>query len=162
MSINRVVLTGNLTRDAELKQTAGGMAIVSMRLAVNDRRKNSTSGQWEDVVNYVDVTMFGSRGEAVSRFLTKGKGVAIDGKLRWHEWESQAGEKRSKLEVVVDDLELLGGRGEGAARPVSEDVLRRRRRARSARRRGHPVLGVIGLIDPVVWRDPPACRPTPY
>lgn len=120
MSINRVILTGNLTRDAELKQTAGGMAIVSMRLAVNDRRKNATSGQWEDVANFVDVTMFGSRGEAVSRFLTKGKAVAIDGKLRWHEWESAAGEKRSKLEVVVDDLELLGGRGDGAPRAVSE------------------------------------------
>jgi single-strand DNA-binding protein len=116
-----VILTGNLTRDAELKQTAGGMAIVSMRLAVNDRRKNATSGQWEDVANYVDVTMFGSRGEAVSRFLTKGKAVAIDGKLRWHEWESQAGEKRSKLEVIVDDLELLGGKGEGGSpRAVSE------------------------------------------
>ena len=121
MSINKVVLTGNLTRDAELKQTAGGMAIVSMRIAVNDRRKNSQTQQWEDVPNYIDVTMFGSRGEAVSRFLTKGKAVAIDGKLRWHEWESQAGEKRSKLEVIVDDLELLGGKGEGGApRAVSE------------------------------------------
>ncbi len=121
MSVNRVVLTGNLTKDAELKQTSGGMAIVTMRLAVNDRRKNASTGQWEDSPNFIDVTMFGSRGEAVSRFLTKGKAVAIDGKLRWHEWESPAGEKRSKLEVVVDDLELLGGRGEGAApRAVSE------------------------------------------
>jgi single-strand DNA-binding protein len=119
MSINRVVLTGNLTKDAELKQTSGGMAIVKMRLAVNDRRK--VNEQWTDVVNYVDVTMFGSRGEAVSRFLTKGKGIAVEGKLRWHEWESQAGEKRSALEVIADDIELLGGRGEGAGpRPVSE------------------------------------------
>ena len=117
MSINRVVLTGNLTRDAELKQTSGGMAIVSMRLAVNDRRKNSTTGQWEDSPNYVDVTMFGSRGEAVSRFLSKGKQIAVEGKLRWHEWESQAGEKRSKLEVVADDIELLGGRGDAGAGP---------------------------------------------
>jgi single-strand DNA-binding protein len=113
MSINRVVLTGNLTRDAELKQTAGGMAIVKMRLAVNDRRKNATTGQWEDSPNYIDVTMFGSRGEAVSRFLSKGKQIAVEGKLRWHEWESAAGEKRSGIEVVADDIELLGGRGEG-------------------------------------------------
>lgn len=121
MSMNRVVLTGNLTRDAELKQTSGGMAIVSMRMAVNDRRKNASTGQWEDAPNYIDVTMFGSRGEAVSRFLTKGQKVAIDGKLRWHEWEAQSGEKRSKLEVVVDDLELLGGKGEGSGnRVVSE------------------------------------------
>ena len=119
MSINRVVLTGNLTKDAELKQTPGGMAIVKIRLAVNDRRKNAQSGQWEDSPNFIDVTMFGSRGEAVSRFLSKGKQIAVEGKLRWHEWESAAGEKRSKLEVVADDIELLGGRGEGggAARP---------------------------------------------
>ena len=114
MSINRVVLTGNLTKDAELKQTAGGMAIVKMRLAVNDRRKNASTGQWEDSPNFIDVTMFGSRGEAVSRFLSKGKQIAVEGKLRWHEWESAAGEKRSGIEVVADDIELLGGRGEGA------------------------------------------------
>lgn len=115
MSINRVVLTGNLTRDAELKQTSGGMAIVKMRLAVNDRRKNAQTGQWEDSPNYIDVTMFGSRGEAVSRFLGKGKQIAVEGKLRWSEWESPAGEKRSKVEVVADDIELLGGRDSGAA-----------------------------------------------
>lgn len=121
MSINRVVLTGNLTRDAELRQTSGGMAIVKMRLAVNDRRKNPQSGQWEDFANYVDVTMFGSRGEALTRFLTKGQRIGIDGKLRWHEWESQAGEKRSALEVIADDVELLGSRGEGGPRPVTEE-----------------------------------------
>jgi single-strand DNA-binding protein len=115
MSINRVVLTGNLTRDAELKQTPGGMAIVKIRLAVNDRRKNASTGQWEDSPNYIDVTMFGSRGEAVSRFLTKGKQIAVEGKLRWREWESQAGEKRSAIEVVADDIELLGGRGDAPA-----------------------------------------------
>jgi single-strand DNA-binding protein len=115
MSINRVVLTGNLTKDAELKQTSGGMAIVKLRLAVNDRRKNATSGQWEDSPNYFDVVIFGSRGEALSRFLSKGKQIAIDGKLRWREWESQAGEKRSAVEVVADDIELLGGRGDAPA-----------------------------------------------
>ena len=117
MSINRVVLTGNLTKDAELKQTSGGMAIVKMRLAVNDRRKNASTGQWEDSPNFIDVTMFGSRGEAVSRFLSKGKQIAVEGKLRWHEWESAAGEKRSGIEVVADDIELLGGRGEGGSAP---------------------------------------------
>jgi single-strand DNA-binding protein len=113
MSINRVVLTGNLTKDAELKQTAGGMAIVKIRLAVNDRRKNAASGQWEDSPNFIDVVIFGSRGEALSRFLSKGKQIAVEGKLRWSEWESQTGDKRSKVEVVADDIELLGGRGEG-------------------------------------------------
>ena len=117
MSINRVVLTGNLTKDAELKQTAGGMAIATIRLAVNDRRKNAASGQWEDKPNYIDVVMFGSRGESVSRFLTKGKQIAVEGKIRWSEWENQAGEKRSKIEVVADDIELLGGRGDAPASP---------------------------------------------
>jgi single-strand DNA-binding protein len=112
MSINRVILTGNLTKDPELKQTAGGMAILTIRLAVNDRRKNATSGQWEDKPNYVDVIVFGSRGEALSRILTKGKQIAVEGKLRWSEWESQAGDKRSKIEVVSDDIELLGSRGD--------------------------------------------------
>lgn len=121
MSINRVVLTGNLTRDAEMKQTSGGMAIVKLRLAVNDRRKNAATGQWEDSPNYIDVVIFGSRGEALSRFLSKGKQIAVEGKLRWSEWESQAGEKRSKVEVVADDIELLGGRGDapaGSSRPA--------------------------------------------
>lgn len=117
MSINRVVLTGNLTKDAELKQTSGGMAIVKMRLAVNDRRKNAQTGQWEDSPNYIDVTMFGSRGEAISRFLGKGKQIAVEGKLRWSEWESPAGEKRSKVEVVADDIELLGGGRDSGAAP---------------------------------------------
>jgi len=117
MSINRVVLTGNLTKDAELKQTSGGMAIVKMRLAVNDRRKNAQTGQWEDSPNYIDVTMFGSRGEAVSRFLSKGKQIAVEGKLRWREWETPAGEKRNALEVVADDLELLGGGRDAGAAP---------------------------------------------
>lgn len=120
MSINRVTLTGNLTKDAELRQSSGGMAIVKMRLAVNDRRKNASTGQWEDSPNYIDVTMFGSRGEAVSRYLTKGKQIAIDGKLRWHEWESQAGEKRSALEVIADDIELLGGRDDSSPRPAAK------------------------------------------
>jgi single-strand DNA-binding protein len=124
MSINRVNLTGNLTRDAELKQTAGGTAILKIRLAVNDRRKNPQTGQWEDAPNYVDVTVFGARAEALSRFLSKGKQIAVDGKLRWHEWESQQGEKRNALEVVADDIELLGGRSDaagGASRPAPVD-----------------------------------------
>lgn len=123
MSINRVILTGNLTRDAELKQASGGFAIVKMRIAVNDRRKNSSTGQWEDAPNYFDVTMFGSRGEAISRYLTKGSRIGVDGKLRWHEWEAEGGGKRSAVEVIADDIELLGGRGEaGGGGGTAADV----------------------------------------
>jgi single-strand DNA-binding protein len=118
MSINRVVLTGNLTRDAELKQTAGG-ALVKMRIAVNDRRK--VGDQWTDVANFIDVNMFGTRAESVSRFLTKGKQVGIDGRIRMDEWTTEDGQKRSKLEVYADNIELLGSRGEGSGpRPVTD------------------------------------------
>jgi single-strand DNA-binding protein len=110
MSINRVVISGNLTRDPELRATSGGMSVLKMGVAVNDRRKNQQSGEWEDYANFVDVTMFGARAEAVSRFLSKGTKVAIEGKLRWSQWESQQGEKRSKLEVVADEIEFLSSR----------------------------------------------------
>ena len=106
MSINRVILTGNLTRDPEIRRTQSGMAIMSLGIAVNDRRKNSQTGEWEDYANFVDCTMFGTRAESVSNFLHKGSKIAIDGKLRYSSWERD-GQKRSKLEVVVDDLELL-------------------------------------------------------
>ena len=113
MSINRVVISGNLTRDPELRQTAGGMAILKMGIAVNDRRKNSQSGEWEDVPNFFDVVLFGTRGESLSRFLNKGSKVAIEGKLRWSQWETPEGDKRSKVEIVADDIEFMSSRGEG-------------------------------------------------
>ena len=114
MSINRVVISGNLTRDPELRATGSGMNVLKMGVAVNDRRKNQQTGEWEDYANFVDVTMFGARAEAVSRFLSKGSKVAIEGKLRWSQWESQQGDKRSKLEVVADDIEFLSSRDSGS------------------------------------------------
>jgi single-strand DNA-binding protein len=113
MSINRVCITGNLTRDPELRSTAGGMAILKMGIAVNDRRKNAQSGEWEDVPNFFDVVVFGSRGESLSRFLNKGSKVAIEGKLRWSQWETPEGDKRSKVEIIADDIEFMSSRGEG-------------------------------------------------
>jgi single-strand DNA-binding protein len=114
MSINRVVITGNLTRDPEQRETAGGMMILKMGVAVNDRRKNPQSGEWEDAPNFFDVVMFGKRAESVSRFLSKGSRIAIDGKLRWSQWDDkETGAKRSKVEIVADDIELLSPRGEG-------------------------------------------------
>ncbi len=114
MGINSVVISGNLTRDPELRATSSGMNVLKMGVAVNDRRKNQQTGEWEDVPNFVDVTVFGARGEALSRFLSKGSKVAIQGKLRWSQWESQAGEKRSKLEVVADEVEFLSSRDGGS------------------------------------------------
>lgn len=109
MSINRVVLTGNLTRDVELRRTQSGMAIMSFGLAVNDRRKNNQTGEWEDYANFIDCTMFGTRAEAVSNYLSKGSKIGLEGKLRWSQWERD-GQKRSKLEVIADEIEFLSPR----------------------------------------------------
>ena len=110
MSINRVNITGNLTRDPELRATAGGTQVLSFGVAVNDRRRNPQTGEWEDYPNFVDCTMFGTRAEAVSRFPAKGNKVAIEGKLRYSSWERD-GQRRSKLEVIVDEIEFMSSRG---------------------------------------------------
>lgn len=112
MSINRVAISGNLTRDPELRRTQSGMAILSLGVAVNDRRRNQQTGEWEDYANYVDCTLFGTRGESLANILTKGMKVAIDGKLRWSQWERD-GQKRSKLEVIVDDIDFMSQRQGG-------------------------------------------------
>jgi len=109
MSINRVLISGNLTRDPELRATATGMPVLGMGVAVNDRRKNPTTGEWEDYPNFIDCTMFGARAESVARFLTKGSKVTIEGKLRWSQWERD-GLKRSKIEVIVDEIEFMSSR----------------------------------------------------
>lgn len=107
MSINRVIISGNLTRSPELKQTHGGTSVLQMGVAVNDRRKNPSTGEWEDVANFVDCVLFGTRAERVAQYLDKGTKVAIEGRLRYRAWEAQDGSKRSKLEVVVDEIEFM-------------------------------------------------------
>ena len=106
MSINHVTVSGNLTRDPELRSTASGMAVMNFGVAVNDRRKNPQTGEWEDYPNFIDCTMFGTRAEKLSPYLAKGSKVAISGKLRYTSWEKD-GQRRSKVEVVVDDLEFM-------------------------------------------------------
>jgi single-strand DNA-binding protein len=112
-NINRVVMTGNLTRDPELRTLPSGMAVCSLRLACNTRRKNNATGEWEDKPNYFDVTVWGAQGENCSRFLTKGRPVAIDGRLEWREWETQEGQKRQAIDIIADSVQFLGGREEG-------------------------------------------------
>ena len=109
MSINRVNITGNLTRDPALRATQSGSQVLSFGVAVNDRRRNPQTGEWEDYPNYVDCTMFGTRAEAVGRYISKGSKVAIEGKLRYSSWERD-GQRRSKLEVIVDDIEFMNAR----------------------------------------------------
>lgn len=114
MSINRVNISGNLTRDPELRATASGTQVLSFGVAVNDRRRNPQTGEWEDYPNFVDCTMFGTRAEAVSRYLSKGSKVAIEGKLRYSSWERD-GQRRSKLEVIVDEIEFMSRGQQGEA-----------------------------------------------
>ena len=113
MSINRVLISGNLTRDPELRQTGGGTQVLSFGVAVNAHRRNPQTGEWEDYPNFIDCTMFGARAEALSRYLSKGTKVAIEGKLRWSQWERD-GQKRSKIEVIVDELEFMTSRNDGS------------------------------------------------
>ena len=121
MSINRVIMTGNLTRDPELRRTSGGLPVLGFGVAVNDRRKNA-DGQWEDYPNFVDCTLFGARAESIERHLGKGTKVAIEGKLRWSQWETKDGQKRSKLEVVVDEIEFMSKSNGGSQAPANSTL----------------------------------------
>ncbi len=113
MSINKVILTGNLTRDPELRALPSGTSVLSFSIAVNDRRKNPSTGEWEEVPNYIDCNLFGTRADALFKYLFKGSKVGIDGKLRWSQWEKD-GQKRSKVDVTIDNLELLSPRSGGS------------------------------------------------
>ena len=116
MSINRVTLSGNLTRDPEIRSTQSGMNILNFGMAVNDRRRNSATGEWEDYANFVDCVLFGNRADFLSRTLHKGIKVVVEGKLRYSSWERD-GQRRSKLEVVVDDLDFITPRQQGNYQP---------------------------------------------
>ena len=111
-NINRVVLVGNLTRDPELRHTPSGMPVCSLRLAVNSRRKDET-GQWTEKPNYFSITVWGQQGENCAQYLAKGRGVAVDGRLDWREYQTQDGTKREAVEIVADSVQFLGGRGDG-------------------------------------------------
>jgi single-strand DNA-binding protein len=111
-NINRVVLTGNLTRDPELRSLQSGMSVCSLRVACNTRRKNNSTGEWEDKPNFFDVTVWGAQGENCARFLSKGRPVALDGRLEWREWQDQQGNNRQSIEIIADAVQFLGSRDE--------------------------------------------------
>ena len=121
-SYNRVVLLGNLTRDPELRYLPSGMAVVDAGLAVNDRRK-TPDGQWVDETTFVDVTFFGRTAEVVGEYLTKGSQVLIEGRLKLDTWETSDGQKRSKLKVIAERMQMLGppsGKGAAAGRAAGQ------------------------------------------
>ncbi|HXD54956.1 MAG TPA: single-stranded DNA-binding protein [Solirubrobacteraceae bacterium] len=108
-NINRVVITGNLTADPELRSLPSGTSVCKLRVACNTSRKDGASGEWVDKPNYFDVTVWGARGENAARYLAKGRPVAIDGRLEWREWETQEGSKRQAVEIIADSVQFLGG-----------------------------------------------------
>ena len=111
-NINRVVLVGNLTRDPEIRQTPSGTSVCSLRIAVNSRRRDE-GGQWTDKPNYFSVSVFGNQAESCAQYLSKGRPVAIDGRLDWREWQTQDGQKREAVEIVAESVQFLGSRGDG-------------------------------------------------
>jgi len=111
-SYNRVILMGNITRDIEVKYLQSGMAVAEVGLAVNDRRKDNKTGQWVDETTFVDCTMWGRTAEIAAEYLGKGSPILIEGRLKLDQWETE-GQKRSKLRVVVDRMQMVGAKGGG-------------------------------------------------
>jgi single-strand DNA-binding protein len=113
-NINRVVLVGNLTRDPELKALPSGTSVCDLRIAVNNRRKNQQTGEWLDEPNYFTISVFGQQGENCARYLQKGRAVAVDGRLRWRQWDAQDGSKREAVDIIAETVQFIGPRdGEG-------------------------------------------------
>lgn len=107
MSLNHITLSGNLTRDAELRRTQNDTAVLNFGIAFNERRRKDGTDEWEEVANFIDCALFGNRAEALEAHLLKGTKVSIDGRLRWSQWESEDGARRTKHEILVDDLEFM-------------------------------------------------------
>lgn len=113
-NINVVVITGNLTRDPELRHAGGGTSVCELRVAVNSRRKQGDS--WVDKPNYFDVVVFGAQGENCSTYLAKGRPVAVEGRLDWREWEAKDGSgKRQAVQVIANSVQFLGSRDGGGS-----------------------------------------------
>jgi single-strand DNA-binding protein len=123
-SINRVVLVGRLTRDPELAAMPSGRSVCNLRLACNSRHKDHESGEWSERPNYFDVNVYGPQGENVATYMSRGRLVAIDGRLSWREWETAEEQKRQAVSIVADSVQFLEGPGqrEESAEPDGELV----------------------------------------
>jgi single-strand DNA-binding protein len=110
-NINVVVITGNLTKDPELRSTGGGTSVCELRVAVNSRRKDGQTGEWVDKPNYFDVVVWGAQGENCANYLSKGRPVAVEGRLDWREWEAKdGGGKRQAVQIIANSVQFLGSR----------------------------------------------------
>lgn len=112
MSVNQVAISGNITRDAELRNTAGGTSILNFTVAVNERRKNQSTGEWDNYPNFVDCTTFGKRAESLAQYLRKGTKVAVSGRLHYSSWKAKDGSNRSKLDVTADQVDIMTPRNQ--------------------------------------------------
>ncbi|HEX6586776.1 MAG TPA: single-stranded DNA-binding protein [Solirubrobacterales bacterium] len=113
-NINICAITGNLTRDPELRSTPSGTSVCKLRVAVNSRRKDGSTGEWVDKPNYFDVTVWGAQGENCANYLSKGRPVAVEGRLDWREWEAQDGTKRQAVEIIANSVQFLGSRSDNS------------------------------------------------
>jgi single-strand DNA-binding protein len=129
-NINRVIITGNLTKDPVVASIPNSpVTVCTLRVAVNGRRR-SASGDWEDAPNYFDVSVFGPQGDNCAKYLRKGRAVAVDGRLRWREWTNNDGQKRQGVDIIADSVQFLGGRDDAGngngfssgVQPVEGDV----------------------------------------
>jgi single-strand DNA-binding protein len=121
-NVNVVVVTGNLTRDPELRSTGGGTSVCEMRVAVNSRRKDGQSGQWVDKPNYFDVVVFGAQADNCATYLQRGRPVAVEGRLDWREWEAKDGSgKRQAVQIIANSVQFLGSRDGGGGAPNGND-----------------------------------------
>lgn len=124
-NLNVVALTGNLTKDPELRHTPSGTAVTTLRIAVNDRVKRND--EWQDAAYYFDVVVWGRNAENACQYLAKGRPIAVNGKLTWREWEAQDGTKRQSVEIVADNVQFLnsgqgGGGGGGGSSQSSQQA----------------------------------------
>jgi single-strand DNA-binding protein len=106
-NINRVIITGNLTSDPELRSLPSGTSVCKLRVACNTRRKDNSTGEWVDKPNYFDVTVWGAQGENCARYLSKGRPVAVDGRLEWREWQDKEGNNRQGIDIIADAVQFL-------------------------------------------------------
>lgn len=126
-NINRVNLTGNLTHDPELRSSSTGTSVLQFSIAVNESRRSKTTGEWEDYANYIEIVVFGKRADALARLLSKGNKVAVEGRLRYSSWD-QEGQRRSKIVVIADQIDLMSVQGGSAAERCYERLRGERER----------------------------------